>query len=76
VFAEHRTAAGRGFRFVLDHVPMLDKDAIFQPKNIDYHPIGGIAIVRVSSMDHHIITFGNGELTFKPRRMLAMNSRT
>ena len=75
VFAEHRTAAGRSLRFVLDHVPMLDKNAIFESKNIDHYPVSGIAIVRVAhGSSHNYLRQRRADI--QTGSMLAMNSRT
>ena len=45
-------------RFILNHVPMLDKDSVLNAQNICCNPVHGQAEVRKSTVDDYKISFG------------------
>jgi hypothetical protein len=55
---------------------MLDENTILQPKNIGNQPIGGITVVQVLSMDHHILTIQQWRVDIRTGSMLAVSLRT
>src|SRR5271163_2839873 len=59
--AEHRVSALGLFlgSFVLDHIPMLNKDAVFNAKNVSRNPVHRRAETGEPAMHDHEVPVGN-----------------
>src|ERR1700677_2414704 len=69
--AEHGKAADRfGLgRLVLQHVPMLFENTVFEPDNVGCDPGGGPSHSREAAMRYDVIAFCDDELVFVIKRL-------
>src|SRR5258707_14544856 len=68
--SEHRSFTLRLFfgRFILNDIPMLDKDSVLNPQNICGNPIHSSTEARKSPVNNHEVTLGDNSSRLVPQR--------